>query len=396
VVLRNLVSWVRVIFWVMAALPAPACAKDIISQAPLSWEGGSGMVQLRIRGNTAALTVLNESGNAIPLRSVETVADALAILADERLAFAWPSLLEWAGDDLHLLRDRMLARAQETLEAQVHPKPPGRQFVPYPDEDPKAAAMRGYIQALYSSGDRPRAIALAQEQMRMPFVRDHANFARAQYAAILGGMLINDNRPEEAIAVLDGAASDESLKEVWRVNVDVNRAALLAITGDYSRALTAIERAEAKFDSQKTGLFAGLRHMPDSWAQFAWIRACALNGVGRRQEANAIISAIPRSRPTSVALPTTSLARLNGLECMHDLDGFGSELMAQLAFAPPAGDLFLRFQPATYHYSRQVNVVSATVQQAPVRNAMAGRVRTLGGAFASALSGWSSTRTAVN
>ena len=69
-------------------------------------------------------------------------------------------------------------------------------------------------------------------------------------------------------------------KGPFAVNATVSRAALLAEWGRYSEALYAIETAESVFDEQNKG-----DRIPGSDRQFAWIRACALQGLGRIAEA---------------------------------------------------------------------------------------------------------------
>jgi len=100
-----------------------AQAENDLPQAEITWPGGSGTAEFRIDGDHAKLRVRTPDGKITPLRNVESTDDALAILADERLAFAWPALLAWAGDDLHILRDNDVSRAERALHGAEKPLP---------------------------------------------------------------------------------------------------------------------------------------------------------------------------------------------------------------------------------------------------------------------------------
>ena len=372
------------------SMPVGAYAKDKAPQAPISWKGGSGVAKFQTSGDTAFLTLVAKDGKEATLRTVTTVDDALAILADDRLAFAWPALLDWAGPDLHKLRDFAVVHAKATLDAQLHPPPPGRYPSPQSDEDTKLAAMRSYIMALFGAGRHAEAIALARQQMASPTTSFDASLARPSYTTLLAILLYYDGRHEDAIATLETADADGSIAAAWRVNIDTNLAAFLASSGKYEQALTVAERTEQAFGAQKSGFFYGVHKYPDSDVLFASIRACALEGLGRHKEAKALLATMSR-KPSKAppALSRTSEARLNALLCMHDATGLADELAALLPSASPADDLFLQFQPAGRPLKAERETVVAALAEPALRTAIAGHARILDAQFTPALEGWS-------
>lgn len=383
----------------VTATPVLADAKSELPQSPITWPGGSGIATFRVVGDAAFLTIRSKDGKDATLRSVTTVDDALAILADERLAFAWPSLLAWAGDDLQLLRDRAVTRAKTVLDTQLHPAPAGRYPGPRPDGDPALAATRNYIRALFRSGRHAEAIRLAQQQASSPAARDSASFAHVSYTTLLSDLLFDDGQRDKAIAVLEKASADESIKAAWRLNADINLAATLARSGQFEAALTILDKTQQHFANTRTGAFSGVffgvARAPNAWAQFAWIRACALEGLKRHEEARAVLASIASQPQASAELSTTSAARLNAFQCMHDASGLAGELAAQLPSAPPAGDLFLQFQPDLNYFRPERETTEAAIDQPHLRQAIEGRVRLLDSHFTSALSGWSTSSAPV-
>lgn len=73
---------------------------------------------------------------------------------------------------------------------------------------------------------------------------------------------------------------------------------------------------------------------------------------------------------------------------MHDAQGFGDELIAQLPSPSPAGDLFLYLQPRLNQYQPERETTQIAVERASVVQSIAGRARLLNAEFASALDGW--------
>jgi len=279
------------------------------------------------------------------------------------------------------------------LDTQLHPPPAGRYPAPRSDRDPALAATRNYISALFRSGRHAEAISLAREQATSPTARDSASFARSSYTTMLSNLLFGDGQVDEAIAVLERASADESTRPAWRTNIDINLAALLARSGQFERALTILDRAQLNFTNTKTGAFSGVfftvARAPNAWAQFAWIRACALAGLGRHEDADAVLASIVSQPQASPVLSTTSEARLNALQCMRNANRFANELVAQLPSAPPAANLFLQFQPDLNYFRPERETVKTAIDQPLLRKAIEGRVRLLDNHLAPALSGWS-------
>ncbi len=336
------------------------------------------------------MVALSPDGHMITFRSIETVKDALAILADERLAFAWPALLAWGGDDLHILRDRAVTHAKAKVDDLADTKPPQLRKVstPFDGEDSKLVAMRAYLEALFDAGRDQEAIGLARQQIAKPFYRDNAAFARSLYAETLAFMLADTNRINEAIATLEQAATAPGTSPTIAINVNVNLALMLAQYGQPQRALDLIDANETLFNSRSHGLLRRIEPQSNAWAQFQWIRACALDRLGHHDDARAALSKIAAMPQQGPQMSTRSEARIYGFQCMGDARGLGSELAEQLPSATPASDLFLQFQPAMFPVPNDRLVIETAIAEPEVRDAIANRVRLLDGALRAPMLRW--------
>ncbi|MDR3425819.1 hypothetical protein [Silvimonas sp.] len=370
----------------MAVWPVNAQAQADFPHAEVKWSGGAGMVEFYTNGDTAELTLLSPDGKRSQLRPVYSVDDALAILADERLAFAWPALLSWAGDDLHILRDNVLARAERAADREVQPLPvEGRAKME--GWSKHVRAFQQYISALEHSGRASDAIAKAQTEIAASTPDDNP-IVTSQRQIMLAHLLFRDGSTDKAITVLE-QASRNAKSNAARQNVNANFALILAITGQYDQALKIDDATERDFDKSASGFLVGHRKLPDSNAYFTGIRACALSGLGKQDQARAALATISGDAAiNSYQLSVPAQSRLLAFSCMHDAAGLADELAAQLQAAPPAGQIFLEIQPARETTPTMRDTLIAAVSTDTAIKAMSGRARVLGGTLLPALRSW--------
>ncbi len=379
------------------ALSASAQAQNNLSSVGSASRGADiGTASLQIEGDIAYLRLPSASEVEPKLRTIGSVDDALAILADERLACVWPDLLKWAGPDLRLLRERALARAAQAFVGDSTPPTP-KDFNEKSSRrsSKKFLVLTQYILALNRSGRTGEAIELTKSQIVAPTSGGNQAFNQAQLKTILAALLFDAGDADHAIEVLRRASNDPKIKKSYKMNVDTNLALTLARTGQYSEALNMIDQVAPAHAESNSGLFGNPKN-PASNAYFSAIRACALKGLGREAEALETVAMISGETSASVQLSESSVARLISFSCMHDDIGLAKELANQLSMAPPAGDIFLFFQVGKEVYPAERETLEKAIAQDVAVKAMGGRVRVLSGVFRPALASWRQPNTSTN
>jgi len=372
---------------VAAVLPAGglAAAPDF-PRAGIVLPTGPAQAELHVAGDSAIILIRLADGSIASARAVNDVSDALGILADRRLAFAWPALLAWAGSDLTLLRERAVARARMAAEAGLLGAEPSGQAEKWAG-DPAVSATLHYARALSDAGHKTDAITVLREAIaQTPGDAEH-NYARVFLTMRLANMQFESGDVAAGIAQLEAAERDKALDGEYELNIVVNLAMALARSGQYQRALVTINNAWRDFDAGAAESEDYLK-VPSSEANFAWIKACALDGLGSHEKARALMAGIVAAPDWPVDDTVPATARLNGFLCMHDDAGFAAEIAAQLQSAAPAGAVFLQAQPGAHEYAPDRAVVTAALHRPALIKAMAGQVRDLAPAFAPALQGW--------
>lgn len=369
--------------WILALWPVATQAQADFPHAQVTWSGGAGMAELHIDGDKAAVSLRTADGKLSQLREIDTVDDALAILADERLSFAWPALLAWAGDDLHILRDRALNRAVQAANGEVKPLPLKGRDRMYGGTK-QFLAFSQYMAALERSGLAAYAITRIQARLAAP-AKDDDPDVRSALQTMLASHLFNAGTTARAITVLM-QASTQADSAASRVNVNVAAAKYLAQMGQYDWALKIVDGTQ--YDEKQ--LAAGFRvlELPDSNAIFVAVRACALNGLGHTDEARTALARIVREPVTTSDLSVKAKSRLFAFACMHDAAGLANELAAQIQTAPPTAQVLLQFQPAAETVPAERATLVAALATDIATKAMAGRVRVLSGSLSSAVSAW--------
>jgi hypothetical protein len=95
----------------VGSLAAPITAEEIKGQAAIA--GVPTLIELRLNNELVTLRHRPADNSAAWSRYiVHGPAEALSLLADQRLEFLWPALERWGGDDLSTLRNQTLDRTR--------------------------------------------------------------------------------------------------------------------------------------------------------------------------------------------------------------------------------------------------------------------------------------------
>ncbi len=379
----------RWLVWIVTACvsaTAPALAEEpSFPRGAVQLPSGPAQVEFHAAGDVAILTVRAPDGSAIPLRPISDVKDALAVLGDSRLSFAWPALLEWAGKDLVPLRDKSLARNRLAAEVGMMGAPPAG--AERWTGDAALSATLHYARSLVASGQRSAAIALLNDRLAKLPHDAPSSFPRVFLTNRLATVLFNGGQTSQAISLLEAALDDKTIQAGAALNLSVNLALALARTGQYRRALILIDEAWKRPDVDGIAEPETYR-VPSSEATFAFIKACALGGLGQRDKALALISDIAETPSSPMANSDESNARLQAFICMHDAKGLSQEIARQLDTALPAADLFVDVQPDTTAYEPEARILAAAMARPEVQRAAKAHLKLLAPDFTPALSKW--------
>lgn len=367
--------------------PQTASAQDVaraattFPHAPVRWSDRSGEIEFHVAGDVAVLTLRLPDGNVTVLRQIGDPNDALAVLGDERLRFTWPALLSWAGADLGLLRDRSLLHARTGFEAGL-PGAVAKGQVENLSGTWQVAAKLQYARMLRQTGHRIEAAEMLRREIANLPHTVQTTYPRVLLTLRLAGM-VYDTDPASGIELLEPLIADPATSLDQKVNVEVNLAQYLVRSGDFARALPLIDKVWTTY-SQSNPQDQEAEKQPGSEAQFAWIKACALRGLGKKDEADQMMSSIS---PTS-EFPIASQARLSGFMCMKDTNALAKEFVTQLKSVHPASYLFVRLQPESYGYAPDRDLVTAALRVPELAQAVATQVHFLSGALTPALREW--------
>ena len=134
------------------------------------------------------------------------------------------------------------------------------------------------------------------------------------------------------------AAPDEDIqaqagKSEFGLNGMINHAATLVESRRYAEALDLIDRAWALFTK------SGDEALTGSERQFAWIRSCALGGLGRNDEADAAYAVVRNSGDVSdrdYIVDRKELIEWRGLWCRRREADLKALMLAELAASRPS------------------------------------------------------------
>lgn len=323
-----------------------------------------------------AMIVEIKGGKAIGSLPIQNVSDVLRVLADRRLDFMWPALIEWGGPDLEKLRQRAVATATKRFQEKtaLPPRTPSESSVRAPTR-----AVLQLADALDRAGRRGEAIALLRRNVDQGPRR--SDWGRAEYSVVvaqLARMLLVDNQIAASIAVLE-VGSQKLAKSHYALNVQITLALILAQSGAYARALEALDRTEDAFDASAPNMAADY-HLPGSDRHFAMIRSCALRGVGRADEAERELSKVlnaPEPRDRSWVLLKNSTVAYHALLCTGDVERLAVFMADRLQAPGVAQWVLLELQPEYEAPAMYQRIVEAVRAHPAVKVAASQRMRVL-------------------
>jgi tetratricopeptide (TPR) repeat protein len=334
-------GWRPALLLLLAGIAAPAMAENPLPAAPPPTPApfkvnciddvriGAGQGYwfcLYVHDEKRLNVALGSGGMAIEAGPL-SVSSALSILANPVAAKLHPVILDYAGDGLEKLRSEGLkdirARDFKTPFNQnslvsLNPGVIGRLIdksraliqLGYRDE-----AMKAFTDVLSGFDKKVEARdgdALSDEMQWRWFS------LRQSYA----GLLVTNGDPEAGIAAFATLAADDRIQSRYRTNAKVNLAAHMAENGQYASALKVIDAAKAEFDGRPETAVS--YKLGGSDRHFAWIRACALTGLGRSDEAKPLINLVLASpeKPAEywADIYATSSIERRLYSCMGDVD----------------------------------------------------------------------------
>lgn len=372
---------------VMVGIGAVARAQPAPSPTPgaiVAWNGTAMEVEFHASGDVALLIARGPAAT-VPLMSVATVRDALRILADRRLSFAWPALLAWAGADLATLRDRALVRTRLAYEVGLVSSVARTQTEEF-SGSPALTATLQYAAALREAGQRRQSLDLLRRRLAAIDAGDSDDLAmqKVLLTVRLANNLLDDRDDAAAIALLDDIVGDVRIAPHWRLNAQVNLAQALATTGQYQRALVTIEDAWRSFGAQQD---ADLK-VPSSDANFARIKACALHGMKQPEKARAVIEGMAEEENEFTTTTSVTSARFLASVCMRDPVAAARHAAAMLRDATPAAQILAIMQPGGASRPDDRRVLAAMATDPLLRKPLAEIGRILPPQFDQALQGW--------
>jgi tetratricopeptide (TPR) repeat protein len=309
------------------APPPPPILVRPVPSAPLAEtqvDSRLGRLTLRLDAMGSQMVISGyKDGVFVGSMPIDSPAAALVILADRELEPMWRPLLDWAGRDLTVLRDRTVAVAEEGWRQGVARRQ-ARNAVESLSQDPSVRALLVYAHALSAAGQDGRAIEVLQQ-----WIDEGAQSADpydvTMVAIRLAAIHWNRRDLDKTLAALMAGRAYVKEDRDYRTNIDINRAAFLAESGRYAEALKLHDQAIEDFGKSGYELAGGLR-------QFAWIRACALHGLGRAEDAAKAMAATKVGGDVQfhrgAILPPAAEVRLRGYRCLRDKDGLVEEVVA--------------------------------------------------------------------
>lgn len=206
------------------------------------------------------------------LPSVLSPQTGVGLLIDRRFSGIWPEIENWAGADLSVQKQALLDLARAAYEAS-HGE----------------SELIAYANALADTGHREEAIAQLQRARLAPSGRSDA-YHRHEVIVKLGHLLAAVGRAPEGLSLMRGALTGPDAQDRSVANVVPNLAVELLLNHDHAGAL-------ALLDARTPG--EDVVEDPAAIGYFVALRACALQGLGRKGEARKALSRVQASYATN-------------------------------------------------------------------------------------------------
>lgn len=268
------------------------------------------------------LTMGDEDGAVVNAPVPIDLRLAVVMLADRRMEPMWEPLLFFAGNDLGELANRQVELRRTAMERRA---PLGYARATLESlADHSTRAQMDYSLALADAGRMDEAISLLDREIAASARPERGGWNRNQQWTWLSlqlrkaQILYNRQNDDRAIAIWQELERTPGLDRSFRINVSMNLAAAYAETGRYQQALDLITTAGEQFARSGGDQIAG------SARQFAWIRACALRGLGRRDESETAMQSLDQAEEPQdwggIALAGNRELRVRAAICLNDVD----------------------------------------------------------------------------
>lgn len=308
----------------------------------------------------------------------------LMFLADRRYEFLWTPLTAWTGAELALLRERLRRKAESLTLGK-------RSFTAVDSAESVASGRLSdliRLSDIYTDlGERELAQAVIENYLAAARPRGGNDqrtsdwvIAKVQLANILRAR----EKTDEAVLHFDDIQRVAG-RSVNSVNGAINHAAMLAEVGRYGESLQKIDDAWSFF-SRKAGAGA----IAGSERQFAWIRACALNGLGRSEEAVAAYQTLRRSgrvRDKNFITPDKDAIEWRAHWCMRREADLKRFLLEELRSERPTLAV-LALQPAYHGKPENAALLEKMRADPEIRAAFTARSRELPAVMSPALNNY--------
>ncbi|MBB4610370.1 hypothetical protein [Sphingomonas yabuuchiae] len=334
----------------------------------------------------ATVTIRAAEGESVV--DIDTIDDALAVLADRRLAAIWPQLLTWAGPSLTALREALVADARAVL-AKGRTKQADSAIASV--VRPRLRPTFQLADALLAAGQVAEATQL-MEDARIAEPQQGNSFWSIHWAAMSQWLAkARDVRGDSqgTLDVLEAAIPPLGNDRV-KLNLEASRASVLLDLHRPAEALAAIDAVEARFQAPG-GIFSGDVRIKGSDRQFAWIRACALQQLGRTAEAKAAAAPLypitePQDRRVRID-PTVKLRKQLGL-CTRDVALTAQSYAEMLRDDPYGGEALVELQPAFRRRGYDARFMYEVRGHPLLASILAARLRAVPDDLVPALDGW--------
>lgn len=258
------------------------------------------LYRLRI-GDVAAATQL--------LPSVLSPHAGIEMLIDRRYAPLWSEIAAWAGSDLSIQRGALLAAARASFEMRE-----------------TAETRLAYAQALVDTGHRDEAITLIDAWLHT----DDASkdmWVRSMAVLKQGRWLAEQGERSEGIRRMRAAVDAPEQSDSGVENIVPNLVMQLLLAQDFDEAIELLDRHPPTADKLES---------PVAASYFVALRACALQGLGKHNQAAAQLAQLRALYPSATTAEGYAVACVASLDeqarywisTLHDTDARTTALVA--------------------------------------------------------------------
>jgi hypothetical protein len=287
---------------------------------------GGDFYEIRDDLRLTAVRAAMESGDMVTAQAMSAgIVNPLALdklLTQAQYKPLWSQLEKQAGPG------KSLANAQALTGARRH----AHELGAAEESDEAAGAQARLMDALWHSNQRMEALAVGAKAYASPAVLAAANEAGGWLIDSHAALLAADGQVDAAIARYDSLVDLAISERPWLVSMRINRSTMLLSQGRFDQLLAGVDALEA--DAKAYG---------NIYAQqlVRQLRMCALAGVGRLAEAEAL-------KPELLKKATEApYVTMRGLRCVGDEDNAARLMTAALRDPDKRNGAIIWLQPAS-------------------------------------------------